>query len=135
MGAVTEAQVRDVLNGILDPCSIAAGVPAGMADMGMITDIQIRADGTGGHRVGVAIGLTDPACVLLGSFANEARERLTGLSGVTAVDVTLDHELEWTPGRLAPHYQRRLAEHRAERRARLLPLTPVTSGPSGDGHG
>jgi metal-sulfur cluster biosynthetic enzyme len=131
MGGLTEDRVRDVLNGIIDPCSTAAGVPAGLHDMGMITDIQVRDDGAGGQRVSVTIGLTDPTCMLMGSFANEARERLAGLAGVTGVEVRLDHELEWTPDRYSPHYRQRLAEHRAAQRARLLPLTPVTSGQNG----
>ncbi|MEH0580569.1 metal-sulfur cluster assembly factor [Streptomyces sp. B21-108] len=132
MSGITEDRVREVLNTIVDPCSITAGVPAGMDDMGLITGIQVDDDGAGGQRIGVRFGLTDPTCMLLGSFANEARERLARLPGVTAVDVTLDHAMEWTEGLLAPDYQRRLTEHRAERRARLLPLTPVRTGRAGD---
>ncbi|MGY0064294.1 metal-sulfur cluster assembly factor [Streptomyces sp. LZ34] len=132
MSGVTEARVRDVLNGIVDPCSITAGVPAGMDDMGLISDIQVQDDGAGGQRVSVKFGLTDPTCMLLGSFANEARERLAQLPGVTGVDVTLDHDMEWTPDLLAPHYQQRLTEHRARRR-RTLPLLAVTAtGQAGD---
>ncbi|MGW4912807.1 metal-sulfur cluster assembly factor [Streptomyces sp. NPDC004270] len=131
MSGVTEERVREVLNTIVDPCSITAGVPAGMDDMGLISDIQVSDDGAGGQRIGVKFGLTDATCMLLGSFANEARERLAGLPGVTGVDVTLDHDMEWTPDMLAPDYQRRLAEHRSERRARLLPLTPVRTGRAG----
>lgn len=132
MSGVTEDRVRDVLNGIVDPCSITAGVPAGMDDMGLITGIQVRDDGAGGRRISVTFGLTDPTCMLLGSFANEARERLSALPGVTGVDVTLDHELEWTEDRFAPHYRQRLAEHR-ERRRRDLPLLAVTArGRAGD---
>ncbi|MFI5801078.1 metal-sulfur cluster assembly factor [Streptomyces sp. NPDC051677] len=132
MSDVTQARVRDVLNGITDPCSITAGVPAGMDDMGLISDIQVRDDSAGGQRVSVKFGLTDPTCMLLGSFANEARERLAALPGVTGVDVSLDHDMEWTPDMLAPHYRQRLAEHRAVQRARFLPLTPVTTGRAGD---
>ncbi|KUN74976.1 metal-sulfur cluster assembly factor [Streptomyces griseoruber] len=131
MSRVTEDRVREVLNTIVDPCSITAGVPAGMDDMGLISDIRVGDDGAGGQRIGVTFGLTDATCMLLGSFANEARERLAGLPGVTAVDVTLDHDMEWTPDMLAPDYQRRLTEHRTERRARLLPLTPVRTGSAG----
>lgn len=131
MSSVTEDRVREVLNTIVDPCSITAGVPAGMDDMGLIGDIEVSADGAGGWRIGVKFGLTDATCMLLGAFANEARERLGGLPGVTGVDVTLDHEMEWTPDMLSPDYQRRLAEHRSERRARLLPLTPVGTGRAG----
>ncbi|MGW1711871.1 metal-sulfur cluster assembly factor [Streptomyces sp. NPDC002156] len=126
-GDVTEDRVREVLNTIVDPCSITAGVPAGMDDMGLISDIRISDDGTGGRRIGVKFGLTDATCMLLGAFSNEAHERLGALPGVTGVEVTLDTEMEWTPDMLAPHYRQRLAEHRAERRARLLPLTAVTS--------
>ncbi|MGW2048322.1 metal-sulfur cluster assembly factor [Streptomyces sp. NPDC001858] len=128
MGDIGEARVREVLNTIVDPCSITAGVPAGMDDMGLISGIEVIDDGAGGQRIGVKFGLTDATCMLLGAFANEARERLGRLPGVTGVEVTLDTEMEWTPDMLAPHYQRRLAEHRTERRARLLPLTPVRTG-------
>lgn len=132
MSGVTEDRVREVLNGIVDPCSITAGVPVGMDDMGLISDIQVRDDGAGGRRISVTFGLTDPTCMLLGSFANEARERLAGLPGVTGVDVALDHDMEWTPDMLAPHYQERLAEHRAQKR-RSLPLLAVTAtGRAGD---
>lgn len=132
MSGVTEDRVREVLNTIVDPCSITAGVPAGMDDMGLITGIQVHDDGAGSQRISVMFGLTDPTCMLLGSFANEARERLFELPGVTGVDVTLDHELEWTEDRFAPHYQQRLAEHRAQRR-RSLPLLAVTAtGRAGD---
>ncbi|HEY2651899.1 MAG TPA: iron-sulfur cluster assembly protein [Solirubrobacteraceae bacterium] len=128
MSRITEAHIREVLNGIIDPCSITAGVPAGMDDMGLISDVQVAEDGAGGQRISVAVGVTDPTCMLLGSFANEARLRLADLPGVTSVDIKLDHELEWTPDRFAPHYQQRLAEHRAAVRARLR---QSTRGPSG----
>ncbi|GHB59538.1 hypothetical protein GCM10010306_061320 [Streptomyces umbrinus] len=132
MSDVTEDRVREVLNTIVDPCSLTAGVPAGMDDMGLITGIQVGDDGTGGRLISVTFGLTDPTCMLLGSFANEARERLSELPGVTGVDVTLDHELEWTEDRFAPHYRQRLTEHR-ERRRRDLPLLAVTArGRTGD---
>lgn len=123
MSRITEARVREVLNGIIDPCSITVGVPAGMDDMGLIGDIQLLDDGTGRQRISVTIGLTDPTCMLLGSFANEARQRLADLPGVTGVDITLDHEMDWTPDRFAPHYQQRLAEHRAAQRARVRPVS------------
>ncbi|MFJ3802515.1 metal-sulfur cluster assembly factor [Streptomyces sp. NPDC090088] len=128
MSDVTEARVREVLNGIIDPCSTVAGVPAGMDDMGMISEIRLGDSGPDGRRIGVGITLTDPTCMLLTTFVNETRIRLSALPGVTGVDVTLDHETEWTEDRLAPHYRQQLDAHRAEKRRRLLPLTPVNSG-------
>ncbi|MER5183722.1 iron-sulfur cluster assembly protein [Streptomyces sp. NPDC002896] len=129
---VTEAQVRAALNEILDPCSITAGVPAGLDDMGLVSDIHVQDDGAGGQRVAVSVGVTEPSCVLIGSFANEAQARLTALPGVSAVDVRLADDFDWTPDRLAPHYRQRLAEHRALKH-RTLPLLAVTAtGRAGD---
>ncbi|MBO4253122.1 metal-sulfur cluster assembly factor [Streptomyces griseorubiginosus] len=124
---LTEARVREVLNEIVDPCSSVAGVPAGMDDMGMINEVRFTDDGADGRRIGVKITLTDPTCMLLATFVNETRIRLAALPGVTGVEVSLDHETEWTEDRLAPHYRQRLEEHRAKKRRRLLPLTPVGS--------
>ena len=85
----------------------------------MISDVQVLDDGAGGQRIPAAMGLTDPTCMLLGSFANEVRRRLADLPGVTAVDIRLDHELAWTPEWFAPHDQQRLSAHRAAQHARL----------------
>ncbi|WP_406109143.1 iron-sulfur cluster assembly protein [Streptomyces sp. NBC_01003] len=131
MSEVTESRVREVLNTITDPCSITAGVPAGMDDMGLIGDIQVRDDGPGGCQVSVTFGLTDPTCMLMGAFGNEARIRLGALPGVTGVDVVLDHDMEWTPDMLAPDYRQRLSEHRAERRRSLPLVTLATRGRTG----
>ncbi|MGW3106641.1 metal-sulfur cluster assembly factor [Streptomyces sp. C1-1] len=129
---VTEAQVRAALNEILDPCSITAGVPAGLDDMGLVGDIHVQDDGTGGQRVAVTVGVTEPSCVLIGSFAAEAQVRLTALTGVSAVDVRLADDFDWTPEKLAPHYRQRLDEHREYKR-RTLPLLAVTrTGRAGD---
>ncbi|MFZ3555865.1 metal-sulfur cluster assembly factor [Streptomyces sp. BH055] len=120
---VTEAKVRAVLNEIVDPCSITAGVPAGLDDMGLVSEIRVEEDpaGTGGWRVAATVGVTEPSCVLIGSFASEAQARLTALPGVTSVEVSLADDYEWTQDRLAPHYRQRLEEHRAHKR-RTLPL-------------
>ena len=93
--------------------------PGGMDDMGMISDVQVLDDGAGGQRIPAAMGLTDPTCMLLGSFANEVRQRLADVTGVTCVDIGLDHEPAWTPDRFAPHDQQRLSAHRAAQHARL----------------
>lgn len=122
---ITVAQVRATLNEILDPCSITAGVPAGLDDMGLVSDVHVHDDGSG-QRIAVTVGVTEPTCVLIGSFANEARIRLSALPGVSAVDVTLADDFDWSQDRLAPDYRRRLDEHRAQVR-RSLPLLAVTA--------
>ncbi|MFZ3599334.1 metal-sulfur cluster assembly factor [Streptomyces sp. BH104] len=137
---VTEARVRAVLNEIVDPCSITAGVPAGLDDMGLVSEIRVEEDfggadsgggasGARGWRVAATVGVTEPSCVLIGSFASEAQARLAALPGVTAVDISLADDYEWTQDRLAPAYRRRLEEHRARKR-RTLPLL-IASGTAG----
>ncbi|MGD6741562.1 metal-sulfur cluster assembly factor [Streptomyces sp. BH106] len=131
---VTEAQVRAVLNEIVDPCSITAGVPAGLDDMGLVSEVRVQEEleDTGGWRVAATVGVTEPSCVLIGSFASEAQARLAALPGVTAVEISLADDYEWTQDRLAPAYRRRLEEHRArKRRALPLLLANGTAGTAG----
>jgi hypothetical protein len=37
-----EARVRTTLNTIVDPCSRAAGAPAGIAEMGLVRQIEVH---------------------------------------------------------------------------------------------
>ncbi|MFF4020737.1 metal-sulfur cluster assembly factor [Streptomyces sp. NPDC001843] len=125
--SITENEVRSVLNEIIDPCSANAGAPAGLVDMGLISGIQVDDDGAGGVRVAATVGVTEPTCVLIGSFAQEVRIRLGALPGVSAVDVSLDESADWTPERLSPDYRRRLEEQRSHNRRRLA-LVAVRQG-------
>jgi metal-sulfur cluster biosynthetic enzyme len=119
--------VLAILEEIVDPCSTAAGVPAGLVSMGLVRSIQLpspAAEGTGTLRV--TLTMTEPGCLMAAIFAENARERLAPLAGtdgfhdVTEVDVRLDTTQVWEQDDMAPEYRKRLA---AARR-RLLPLTP-----------
>jgi metal-sulfur cluster biosynthetic enzyme len=118
---VAEVHVRDVLNRIHDPCSCAAGMPAGLVDMGLVRHVEVT-DAGDGARVHVTLRVTEPGCMMGAPFASEAAKRLGALPGVAAVEVSLDHVADWTPEDMTPEYRRRLEDHRAERRARLLPM-------------
>jgi metal-sulfur cluster biosynthetic enzyme len=125
----TADEVRNVLNGIIDPCSTTAGVPAGLADMGLVSGIAVTGV-PGAERVCVTVGVTEPSCLMLGSFAAEARARLLALPGVEEVDLTLDSGFTWTEERLQPDYRRRLAEGRTSARLRrALPVIVELPGP------
>lgn len=121
----TEAEVRGVLNEILDPCSVTAGVPAGLCDMGLIRAVEVS-DAPGGQRIGVTVGVTEPGCFMIGPFATEARARLLALPDVEEVELELDNGFDWTEAMMAPDYRARLAEHREREAARRsLPLHVV----------
>lgn len=131
--AVNVADVTAALNSIVDPCSAAAGMPAGLADMGLVGPIQLRADGLGQH-VDVTLLTTHPFCMMAAVFISEAVTALERLEGVSSVSVSLDPSLIWTPDRMAPAYAARLEamrdatlfERTPERQAALAPQ-PATS--------
>jgi len=123
--SVTAARVQEILNTIMDPCSMNAGVPAGLVDMGLVRDVHVDKDREGRCHVSVAIGVTEPTCVLLGSFANEAHERLSALSGVSSVNVRVLGDLQWSEDDLSPEYRVRLERLRREKRSR--PFLSITS--------
>ena len=43
--APSEAEVRDRINTVGDPCSAAHGTPLGLEDMGLVEAVDIAADG------------------------------------------------------------------------------------------
>ncbi len=122
---ISEAEVRRVLNDIVDPCSITAGVPAGLCDMGLIRAVEVSGP-VGDQRIGLTVGVTEPGCFMIGPFAAEARARLLALAGVAEVALELDNGYDWTESMMAPDYRERLAQHREREAARRsLPLHVV----------
>jgi metal-sulfur cluster biosynthetic enzyme len=115
---ISEQEVRAVLNEIVDPCSAAAGAPAGLADMGLVRRIEVR-PGDAGALIDVVLALTEPTCLMGFPFVRSARERLSALPGVERVEVSLDPGLEWTPAEMDPEYAERLERRRALRRAQV----------------
>jgi metal-sulfur cluster biosynthetic enzyme len=107
-------RVREVLNGIVDPCSVAAGAPAGLVELGLIREVTLE-PGPAGAAVRVVIGLTEPLCMMGGSFVARARELLAAVPGVSEVDVSLDDAGDWGPGDIDPGYRLRLAAVRSAR--------------------
>lgn len=111
-------RVRDALDDVRDPCSIAAGVPAGLVEMGLVRSLEVR-DGPGGATVRVAIGVTEPTCLMGPSFLTGARERLRTVPGVARVEVELSDDPDWSPRDMSPGYRARLSAHRRARRGAI----------------
>lgn len=85
--------IRRQLDTIEDPCSVAAGSPMGLAEMGLVEHVGVDADG----NVTVRLRLTSPSCANLGLFKVEAEARIASLPGVRSVDVSADLGLDWRP--------------------------------------
>ncbi len=111
-----ETAVRDCLNTIVDPCSIAASAPAGLVDMGMVSALTIEDLRGGAHRAVIQIGITHPFCMMAGVFLNEVRQRVPQIAGIAEVEVSLDNETLWTPDRMTPAYRDRLAAVRSPKK-------------------
>lgn len=98
-----EAEVRVLLDTIADPCSVAAGSPIGLSEMGLVRAVEADADG----RVTVHLRLTSPFCHMIGFFTTDATRLVGQLPGVTAVVVTADQGLDWSPTMISPAAQSR----------------------------
>jgi metal-sulfur cluster biosynthetic enzyme len=118
MVGVSEADVRAALDEVLDPCSVVAGAPAGLAEMGLVRALEIS-ERDGGAVVRLRIGVTEPGCLMGASFAAQARVRLEQLAGIAQVEIELDHASDWMPSDMDPAYQARLGVVRAARRESL----------------
>lgn len=104
--------VREVLGTVVDPCSIATGVPISLLDMGIVKDVQ--PDGT---RVHVSFQLTSPACMQVNLIAEELHRRC--LERGIQVRAEFDPFSEWMPDMMAD------SARQALRRLRPLPLSVV----------
>lgn len=113
-----EARVQAALDGVTDPCSQAAGAPAGLVEMGLVRELVI-ASGDGGAHVVVTLTLTDPGCLLGSEFARAAQEAVAAVPGVALAEVCVDHRVDWDPSRMTPAYRARLEAVRERRRSRL----------------
>jgi metal-sulfur cluster biosynthetic enzyme len=134
-GGPTEAEVRATLNTIVDPCSVGAGSPAGLDDMGLIRRVELT--GTAGAAdLLVVIGVTEYGCLMGAPFAMEAYRLLEALPGVGAVQVDLDQEFDWLPEDMSPTYRAHLQRRHVEGRRRLgpkalgFPLLTITPTPA-----
>jgi metal-sulfur cluster biosynthetic enzyme len=108
-----DAQVAEVLDSVIDPCSAVAGAPAGLSDMGLVKRVDIAAEGEKA-RVTVVLRLTHPSCMMGPLFIESVEQGLLALDAVEYAKVTLDADYSWTEEDMSEAYRGRLAAHRAE---------------------
>lgn len=93
---ITEGDIRAALAGIHDPCSIAAGRPTDLFDMGLV--LGWRQDGRTLH---LRLAVTFAGCTMAPHFVEPARAALLALPGISEAVVTVDTNFAWTPDRMA----------------------------------
>jgi metal-sulfur cluster biosynthetic enzyme len=109
------ARILELLNSIVDPCSAASAVPAGLVDMGLIRSLSFEPLGPGRWCCQVKLCVTHAFCMMTGIFVNEIERRLGEHSQVGEVRVELDCSTIWTEDFMSQDYRARLRELRARR--------------------
>jgi metal-sulfur cluster biosynthetic enzyme len=94
------------LDEIKDPCSVASGVPMGLAELGLIDTLDISPEGD----VAIRLRLTSPFCHMIGFFKTEVQRRVLALPGIIGVSLSADNGLDWSADRISPAAQVRRAE-------------------------
>ena len=85
-------QIRDVLGTIYDPCSIAAGRPVSVLDMGLVLGWTLD-----NGLLKVTFCVTFAGCTMAPHFAQNAANDLARLPGIDRVETHIDTDFVWTP--------------------------------------
>jgi metal-sulfur cluster biosynthetic enzyme len=105
----TVEDVHAALEGIVDPCSVATGVPLSILDMGLLRGVEVS-----GEEVLVELRLTSPLCHQAPYFIMEVEQRVGALAGVGSVVCRTDVGVAWEPAMMRQDAVRRLAARRRE---------------------
>jgi metal-sulfur cluster biosynthetic enzyme len=106
------ARVRSILDEIIDPCSVNAGIPAGISKMGLVHAVRITSSASDGANVDVTIGVTEPGCMMAAPFAAQAYDRLLSEPGIDDVTIRIDTSTVWTDEDMQANFRTRLHAHR-----------------------
>ncbi len=94
---IDEAAIRAALAGVHDPCSVAAGRPLSLVDMGLLRSWCLD-EGT----LSVTFAVTFAGCTMAPHFLRAAEAELARLPGVQRVRATVDAGFAWTPDLMPP---------------------------------
>lgn len=113
-------RVAGALADVCDPCSLAAGAPLSLVDMGLVRGSRFDA-ATG--TLEVRLGVTGAGCTFFGAYSAAAQSALSRLPGVRRAEVVLDTETVWHASHLTEAGARTLAQRR-ERTVLLSQVRP-----------
>jgi len=85
-----DERVNAALSTVYDPCSIAAGRPTSLVDMGLVT--ATRMEGTTLH---ITFCVTFAGCTMAPHFVEAARAELLKIEGVEQVETFVDTAHVW----------------------------------------
>jgi metal-sulfur cluster biosynthetic enzyme len=118
-GASLMDEIARALDRVIDPCSVGRGTPAGLRDMGMVTDIGLQPLPDGGVCAEIELRTTSPACTFHLYFEQQVRAHLASVAEVEVVNIRWNDEFDWTDDDMSDELKRRLREKRELLQARL----------------
>ncbi len=95
---ITKEVVYAALKDVHDP-----EIPVSIVDLGLVYDVKIIDD-----WVGVKMTLTSPGCGMASMIANNARDRIKKITGVSDADVRIVWQPQWSPAMMSPEARKKL---------------------------
>lgn len=95
---ITKEEVIIALRDVYDP-----EIPVSIVDLGLVYDIKIIDD-----WVGVKMTLTSQGCGLSDQIANNVRQRVSALPGVTDADVRIVWQPVWNPSMMSEEAKKKV---------------------------
>ncbi len=83
----TEERIMEMLRTVYDP-----EIPVNIYDLGLIYKVDLQDDGT----LNIDMTLTAPSCPAADFIMEDVRMKMNSVEGVTAVNINLVFEPEWT---------------------------------------
>lgn len=97
---LTQAMVYKALRECRDP-----EIPVDIVSLGLVYGVTIVDD-----WVGVKMTLTSPGCPASAMIAQDVRERVRRIPGVSDADVRIVWKPEWNPGMMSPEAREQLGK-------------------------
>jgi probable FeS assembly SUF system protein SufT len=103
VGEFSEVNVWEALRAVFDP-----EIPVNIVDLGLVYDLAIEPDGAGGNALEIKMTLTAPGCGMGPVIAEDARQKVAALPGVTSAKVHIVWDPIWTPHMISEAGRRKL---------------------------
>lgn len=103
VGEFSEQAVWAALKTCFDP-----EIPVNIVDLGLVYDLSLEKTADGGHDVEVKMTLTAPGCGMGPVIAEDARQKIAGLSSVRSAKVHIVWEPVWTPQMISAEGRQKL---------------------------
>jgi FeS assembly SUF system protein len=95
---VTKEQVYEALQDCYDP-----EIPVNIVDLGLVYDVEVNEG-----QVAVKMTLTAPGCGMGAMIANDAKQRIMDLEGVSDASVDLVWDPPWNPSMISEEAKQKL---------------------------